>query len=72
MIFIELHSTLNTIQLLTGSEDNSCFVWPEVWTVARSRRLRATVQSEGQTKQLLFEEPVYNRFVIPYTGNHVT
>ena len=58
----------NSIQLLTGSEDNSCFVWPDDWTVGRSRGLRATVQSEvkqngwptvqssGQTKQLLFEE----------------
>jgi hypothetical protein len=56
----------DNIQLLTGSDDNSCFVWPEDWTVGRSRGLRATVQSEGQTKQLLFEEPVYNWFVIPY------
>jgi hypothetical protein len=46
----------NIMQLLTGSDDNSCFVWPQDWTV----------QSEGQTKQLLFEEPVYNRFVISY------
>ena len=30
-------------------EDNICFVWPEHW----SCRLRARVQSEGQTKQLL-------------------
>jgi hypothetical protein len=29
---------------LTGSKDNSCFVWPKDWTVGRSRALRATVQ----------------------------
>ena len=33
----------NSIHLLTGSEDNSCFVWPEDWTVGRSLGLRATV-----------------------------
>ena len=52
------------IQLLTGFEDNSSFVWPEYGSVALSRRLRATDPFEGQTKLLLSEEPVYNCFVI--------
>ena len=43
------------IQLLTGFEDNSSFVWPEDGSVARSRRLRATDPFEGQIK-LLFSE----------------
>jgi hypothetical protein len=66
--FLDNFFDTNSIQLLTGSEDNSCFVWPDDWTVGRSRGLRATVQSEvkqngwptvqssGQTIQLLFEE----------------
>ena len=54
------------IQLLTGFEDNSSFVWPETRdeSFAQSRRLRATDPFEGQTKLLLSEEPVYNCFVI--------
>ena len=52
------------IQLLTGFEDNSSFVWPEDWSVARSRSLSKTDPFEVQTKLLLSEEPVYNCFVI--------
>ena len=54
----------NSIQLLTGFEDFSSFVWPENGSVARSRRLRATDLFEGQTKLMWSEEPVYNCFVI--------
>ena len=31
--------------LLTGSEDNSCFCWPEDWTVARSRSSQRVKQN---------------------------
>ena len=54
----------DNIQLLTGFEDNSSFVWPEDGSVVRSGRLRATDPFEGQTKLLLSEKPVYNCFVI--------
>ena len=54
----------NIIQLLTGFEDNSSFLWPEDGSVARRRRLRATDPFEGQTKLLMSEKPVYNCFVI--------
>jgi hypothetical protein len=37
-IYIWQHRHLaDIIQLLTGFEDNSWFVWPEDWTVARSQ-----------------------------------
>ena len=58
------HWLINCIQLLTGFEDNSSFVWPENGSVARSRRLRATDLFEGQTELLLFEKSVYICFVI--------
>ena len=63
---IEFHSAYvgNIIQLLTGFEDNSSFVWPEDGSVVRNRRLRATDLFEGQTKLLLSSNPVYNCFVI--------
>ena len=51
------------IQLLTGFEDNSSFVWHKDGSVARSHRLRATNPFEGQTKLLLSEKSVYNSFV---------
>ena len=64
-MFIQVSvSTMNIIQLLTGYEDNSSFVWPKNGSVARSCRLRAIDPFEGQTKLLLFEKPVYNCFVI--------
>ena len=63
-LWIDSSYRRNNIQLLTGFEDNSSFVWPENGSVARIRRLRATDQFEGQTKLLLSEEPVYNCFVI--------
>ena len=55
---------LNIIQLMTGFEYNSKFVWPSNGSVDRRRSLRATDPFEGQTKLLLFEKPVYNSFVI--------
>ena len=46
---------VNSIQLLTGVEENSSFVWPaENGSIARIQRLRATDPFEGQTKLLLF------------------
>ena len=62
--YFNIFNRTNIIQLLTGFEDNSSFVWLENWSVALSRRLRATDLLEGQTKLLLFEKPVYNCFVI--------
>ena len=55
---------LNIIQLMTGFEYNSSFVWPSNGSVDRRRSLRATDPFEGQTKLLLFEKPVYSCFVI--------
>ena len=54
----------NNIQLLTGFEDNSRFVWHEDWSVTRSHRLRSTDLFKGQTKLLLSEKPVYNCIVL--------
>ena len=54
----------NNIQILTGFEDNSSFVCPKDESVVRSRRLRATDLFECQTKQLLFEKPLCNCFII--------
>ena len=55
---------LNIIQLTTGFEYNSSFVWPSNGSVDRRRSLRAIDAFEGKTKLLLFEKPVYNCFVI--------
>ena len=60
---IDIFKLIN-IQLLTGFEDNSSFVWPEDGSASQPRRLRATDPLEGQTKLLLFEKPVYNWFVV--------
>ena len=40
----------NNIQLLTGFEDNSSFVWHEDWSVARSCRLRTQICSRVKQK----------------------
>ena len=44
---MNLNLQFNSIQLLTGFEDNRSFVWPEKGSVARSCRLRATGPFEG-------------------------
>ena len=38
---LHLNPSFDSIQLLTGFEDNSSFLWPEDGSVARSRRLRS-------------------------------
>ena len=45
-------------------EDNNSFVWFEVRSVARSRRLRAIDSVEGRAKLLLYAKTVYNCFVM--------